>query len=184
MAWDITSESPIFLWLRHKPSGFRNLVPDMSLVDMTILDPASALRQVIVRPREGSRTGDLHKACLGSLAACPLTTQLRSIPTMFMFLAFYVVMTAQLAWAAQTCMLVAASPSANPPAQASSSRRPSASSSANPAATSAGASPSCPTSISPGPIVATAWYAGWHSSNFTLQNVSWSKYTSLIYAFA
>ncbi|KAH8984623.1 glycoside hydrolase family 18 protein [Lactarius akahatsu] len=29
-----------------------------------------------------------------------------------------------------------------------------------------------------------SWYAGWHSSDFTLQDVSWSKYSSVIYAFA
>ncbi|RDB20192.1 Chitinase A1 [Hypsizygus marmoreus] len=33
--------------------------------------------------------------------------------------------------------------------------------------------------------VATAWYAGWHSTNgFPLSKVSWSKYTHLTYAFA
>ncbi|KAI9458900.1 glycoside hydrolase [Lactarius psammicola] len=31
--------------------------------------------------------------------------------------------------------------------------------------------------------VAATWYAGWHSSNFTLQDVSWSKYSNIIYAF-
>jgi chitinase len=36
----------------------------------------------------------------------------------------------------------------------------------------------------PSKTVAAAWYAGWHSSDFTLQNVSWSKYNSVIYAFA
>ncbi|KZP14641.1 glycoside hydrolase family 18 protein [Athelia psychrophila] len=33
-------------------------------------------------------------------------------------------------------------------------------------------------------MVATAWYAGWHGDDFPLANVSWAKYTSMIYAFA
>ncbi|KAI9444239.1 chitinase [Lactarius indigo] len=32
--------------------------------------------------------------------------------------------------------------------------------------------------------VAATWYASWHSSEFTLQDVSWSKYSNVIYAFA
>ncbi|KAH9958054.1 chitinase [Russula dissimulans] len=32
--------------------------------------------------------------------------------------------------------------------------------------------------------VAATWYVSWHSSDFTLQDVSWSKYTWVIYAFA
>ncbi|KAI9458899.1 chitinase [Lactarius psammicola] len=32
--------------------------------------------------------------------------------------------------------------------------------------------------------VAATWYAGWHSTDFTLQDVSWSKYSDVIYAFA
>ncbi|KAI0358738.1 chitinase [Trametes cingulata] len=32
--------------------------------------------------------------------------------------------------------------------------------------------------------VSTGWYAGWHSSDFTLADVSWSKYTHLTYSFA
>ncbi|KAH9027953.1 chitinase [Lactarius pseudohatsudake] len=40
------------------------------------------------------------------------------------------------------------------------------------------------TSRSPSNFVAASWYAGWHSSDFTLQDVSWSKYSSVIYAFA
>ncbi|KAH9057749.1 chitinase [Lactarius vividus] len=39
-------------------------------------------------------------------------------------------------------------------------------------------------SSSPSNLVAASWYGGWHSSDFTLQDVSWSKYTSVIYAFA
>lgn len=34
------------------------------------------------------------------------------------------------------------------------------------------------------PSVAAAWYAGWHSADFTLQDLSWSKYTHVFYAFA
>ncbi|KAH9958052.1 glycoside hydrolase [Russula dissimulans] len=33
-------------------------------------------------------------------------------------------------------------------------------------------------------FIAATWYASWHSSDFTLQDVSWSKYTAVIYAFA
>ncbi|KAH9168902.1 chitinase [Lactarius sanguifluus] len=40
------------------------------------------------------------------------------------------------------------------------------------------------TSSGPSDFVAASWYAGWHSSDFTLQDVSWSKYSSVIYAFA
>lgn len=32
-------------------------------------------------------------------------------------------------------------------------------------------------------LVASAWYAGWHADNFTLDDVSWDKYTQLTYAF-
>ncbi len=32
--------------------------------------------------------------------------------------------------------------------------------------------------------VAASWYAGWHSDDYTLQDVSWSKYSHVIYAFA
>ncbi|KAH9174721.1 glycoside hydrolase [Lactarius sanguifluus] len=32
--------------------------------------------------------------------------------------------------------------------------------------------------------VAATWYASWHSSDFTLQDVSWPKYSNVIYAFA
>jgi chitinase len=34
------------------------------------------------------------------------------------------------------------------------------------------------------PDVAAAWYASWHASNFTLEEVSWKKYTHMTYAFA
>ncbi|KAI9458903.1 chitinase [Lactarius psammicola] len=40
------------------------------------------------------------------------------------------------------------------------------------------------TSGGPSNVVAASWYAAWHSSDFTLQDVSWSKYSSVIYAFA
>ena len=33
-------------------------------------------------------------------------------------------------------------------------------------------------------FVAAAWYAAWHSDDFPLSKVSWSKYSSMIYAFA
>ena len=32
-------------------------------------------------------------------------------------------------------------------------------------------------------MVSTAWYAGWHATDFTLSNVSWDKYTQMTYAF-
>jgi len=46
--------------------------------------------------------------------------------------------------------------------------------------------PECSTSRDYGQpqVIATTWYASWHSSDFTLQDVSWSKYTAVIYAFA
>jgi GH18 family chitinase len=34
------------------------------------------------------------------------------------------------------------------------------------------------------PTVAATWYAGWHSTDFTLEDLSWDKYTHVIYAFA
>ncbi len=33
-------------------------------------------------------------------------------------------------------------------------------------------------------MVAAAWYAGWHASDFTLDDISWEKYTLMTYAFA
>ncbi|KAF9010611.1 glycoside hydrolase superfamily, partial [Cyathus striatus] len=33
-------------------------------------------------------------------------------------------------------------------------------------------------------LISTAWYTGWHSEDFHLSAVSWSKYTHLTYAFA
>ncbi|KAI0031321.1 glycoside hydrolase family 18 protein [Vararia minispora EC-137] len=38
--------------------------------------------------------------------------------------------------------------------------------------------------VTPYLITAAAWYAGWHSSDFTLSNISWEKYSSMIYSFA
>ncbi|KAA1479345.1 glycoside hydrolase [Dentipellis sp. KUC8613] len=35
-----------------------------------------------------------------------------------------------------------------------------------------------------GSVIASAWYAAWHSADYTLQDVSWSKYSSMIYSFA
>ena len=32
--------------------------------------------------------------------------------------------------------------------------------------------------------ISAAWYTGWHATDFPLSQVSWSKYTHLIYAFA
>ena len=32
-------------------------------------------------------------------------------------------------------------------------------------------------------MVASAYYAGWRANNFTLDDVSWDKYTHLYYAF-
>jgi chitinase len=31
--------------------------------------------------------------------------------------------------------------------------------------------------------ISAAWYTGWHATDFPLSEVSWSKYTHLIYAF-
>jgi chitinase len=39
------------------------------------------------------------------------------------------------------------------------------------------------TSISNSTISA-AWYTGWHAADFPLSQVSWSKYSLMIYAFA
>lgn len=35
-----------------------------------------------------------------------------------------------------------------------------------------------------GSTVAAAWYTGWHAADFPLSQVSWSKYTNVIYASA
>jgi GH18 family chitinase len=39
-------------------------------------------------------------------------------------------------------------------------------------------------SSGPAETVAATWYTGYHSSDFTLQDLSWSKYSTVIYAFA
>ena len=41
--------------------------------------------------------------------------------------------------------------------------------------------PSCEPSV---PSVAAMWYAGWHSDDYPLKDVSWSKYSHAIYSFA
>lgn len=33
-------------------------------------------------------------------------------------------------------------------------------------------------------VVASTWYAGWHGEDFPPENISWSKYTQVTYAFA
>ncbi len=33
-------------------------------------------------------------------------------------------------------------------------------------------------------VVATTWYAGWHGTDFPPEKLSWSKYSSVTYAFA
>jgi chitinase len=37
---------------------------------------------------------------------------------------------------------------------------------------------------SPPTLVASAWYTGWHAADFSLEDVSWSKYTHMAYTFA
>ena len=37
---------------------------------------------------------------------------------------------------------------------------------------------------SPGTILATSWWAAWHSNQYPIDDISWSKYDSVIYAFA
>ncbi|KAH9057928.1 glycoside hydrolase family 18 protein [Lactarius deliciosus] len=76
-----------------------------------------------------------------------------------MFSRFSLFLLAQLLWALPTCSLVT-------PSHHSPSRR---------LSTASGGGPNA---------VAATWYASWHSSEFTLQDVSWSKYSNVIYAFA
>jgi chitinase len=33
-------------------------------------------------------------------------------------------------------------------------------------------------------LIASAWYTGWHATDFPLEDVSWSKYSHMSYAFA
>ncbi|KAH9057927.1 chitinase [Lactarius deliciosus] len=76
-----------------------------------------------------------------------------------MFSRFGLFLLAQLLWALPTCSLVT-------PSLHSLSRR---------LSTASGGGSNA---------VAATWYASWHSSEFTLQDVSWSKYSNVIYAFA
>ena len=39
------------------------------------------------------------------------------------------------------------------------------------------------TTVRSNSTVSAAWYTGWHADDFPLSQVSWSKYTHLIYAF-
>lgn len=94
-----------------------------------------------------------------------LKNQPYSFPLATMFLALYILTAIQLAWANPTCSLV-------PP-----------SSSGSPSPSKSGGPGGC-TSASSGTIMAASWYASWHSSDFTLQDVSWHKYSVVIYAFA
>ena len=72
---------------------------------------------------------------------------------------FFLVLLAQLIWAVLTCSRV------NPSHRSLSDRLSSRLS-------------------DPSKAVAATWYASWHSSDFTLQDLSWSKYSIVIYAFA
>src|SRR5580693_3351364 len=96
----------------------------------------------------------------------PLTTTAPFHPAP-MLLALYIFITAQLAWAAPPCDSAVASPTGYP------------------TTTRTGTAPSCPSNTQTDysrSIVAASWYASWHSSDFTLQDVSWNKYSVLIYA--
>ncbi|KAI0253573.1 glycoside hydrolase family 18 protein [Lactifluus subvellereus] len=84
-----------------------------------------------------------------------------------MFLPLYIFVAAQLARAAPTCSLTSQTSSLAPPSPGGVP----------------GGPPNTPSGPY-GPVVAASWYAAWHSSDFTLQDVSWSKYSSVIYAFA
>ncbi|KAH9000826.1 chitinase [Lactarius hatsudake] len=75
-----------------------------------------------------------------------------------MFSRFGCFLLAQLLWALPTCSLVT-------PSHHSLSRR---------LSTASGGGTNA---------VAATWYASWHSSEFTLQDVSWPKYSNVIYAF-
>ncbi|KAL0956895.1 hypothetical protein HGRIS_003001 [Hohenbuehelia grisea] len=41
-----------------------------------------------------------------------------------------------------------------------------------------------PSNSSDGGVIAAAWYAGWHATDFPLSQVSWAKYSIMTYAFA
>ncbi|KAI0263099.1 glycoside hydrolase [Gloeopeniophorella convolvens] len=81
-----------------------------------------------------------------------------------MFWALALLICAQLAWAAPSCTLTP----------------PNSFSSKSSTSVSGGSSSSGNSSSS---IVAATWYAAWHSADFTLQDVSWSKYSTVIYSF-
>ena len=92
-------------------------------------------------------------------------------PTLTMFLLLPVLLSVSMVWAAPYCSLA-------PVAQSGST------------ATSAGGSGShssngtgSGSSSSPGSVVAATWWASWHNSDFPLSSISWSKYSSVIYAF-
>jgi GH18 family chitinase len=84
-----------------------------------------------------------------------------------MFLTLYIFITAQLAWAV---------PNLNPVASLRGNLRRNTDTTPNWARNKP--------RVSSEPRQAAAWYTPWHSSDFTLQNVSWGDYTSLYYAFA
>lgn len=44
--------------------------------------------------------------------------------------------------------------------------------------------PVCSTSAESRTYIATTWYASWHSQYLAVENISWSKYTSVAYSFA
>src|SRR6266850_3123990 len=103
------------------------------------------------------------------MPCCRLLTTTAPFHPAAMLLALYIFITAQLAWAAPPCDSEVASPTGYP------------------TTTSTGAAPSCPLNTQTGysrSIVSASWYASWHSSDFTLQDVSWDKYSTHIYAFA
>lgn len=68
------------------------------------------------------------------------------------------------------------------------SLKPPRSAAASSAPAPAGGSSSTPSStgknVSSDDIVATTWYAGWHSQYLGVDDISWDKYTSVTYAFA
>lgn len=78
------------------------------------------------------------------------------------------------AWAAPMCSLRAASKAA-----AAASSTPTVSGGAG-----NGKGNGNNTNTLPEDVVATTWYAGWHGTDLPPGNVSWSKYTSVTYAFA
>src|SRR5580693_9396228 len=99
------------------------------------------------------------------MLCCRLLTTTALFHPAPMLLALYIFITAQLAWAAPSSDSAVASPTGNP------------------TTTSTGTAPSAPSNTQTGDsssIVATSWYAGWLGGEFTLQDVSWDKYSVLI----